>query len=338
MKIKIIIPYFGKLHPLFEIYFLGIQKNEKFDFLLITDQVLEYKSLPNLEIVILTFTEFVEKTNSKIDVQPKSPYKLCDFKPFYGIIFEDYLKGYDYWGYSDIDMILGDLDPIYYIASKNSYDKILDLGHLSFYKNIDTVNFFYKIKRNIENQYKYLLNSSIIWVTDESYSNIIFGVNRVLTEFGMKLYSSRDLFFDTSAFVNEFTDSNKEKINPGFIEYKNNKLFFVSLSNKKINKKEIIYSHFLKRVVKVLSSDGSYIIIPYHWKNVNNYDQSIEKLKDDDKFTQNNNYKKYISNKKIKNFIILITESLSSIEAIKIFSKIIKFKLQDLLKKTKQKY
>ena len=41
---------------------------------------------------------------------------------------------------------------------------------------------------------------------------------------------------------------------------------------------------------------------------------------------------------KIKNFIILITESLSSIEAIKIFSKIIKFKLQDLLKKTKQKY
>ena len=51
MKIKIIIPYFGKLHPLFEIYFLGIQKNEKFDFLLLTDQVLEYKSLPNLKLL-----------------------------------------------------------------------------------------------------------------------------------------------------------------------------------------------------------------------------------------------------------------------------------------------
>ena len=108
MRIKFIIPYFGKLHPLFEIYFLGIEKNHKFDFLLITDQVLEYKPLPNLEIVKLTFTELVKKINIKIDVQLKSPYKLCDFKPLYGIIFEDYLKEYDYWGYSDIDMIIGD--------------------------------------------------------------------------------------------------------------------------------------------------------------------------------------------------------------------------------------
>ena len=66
MKIKIIIPYFGELHPLFEIYFLGIQKNEKFDFLLLTDQVLEYKSLPNLKIVKLTFLEFVEKKKIEI--------------------------------------------------------------------------------------------------------------------------------------------------------------------------------------------------------------------------------------------------------------------------------
>lgn len=38
-----------------------------------------------------------------------NPYKFCDFKPAYGEIFADYLKGYDFWGHCDIDLLWGNI-------------------------------------------------------------------------------------------------------------------------------------------------------------------------------------------------------------------------------------
>lgn len=37
------------------------------------------------------------------------PYSLVEYKPAYGYIFQEYLKEYSHWGYSDVDMLFGDL-------------------------------------------------------------------------------------------------------------------------------------------------------------------------------------------------------------------------------------
>lgn len=37
------------------------------------------------------------------------PYSLVEFKPAYGYIFQDYLSSYTHWGYSDVDVVFGDL-------------------------------------------------------------------------------------------------------------------------------------------------------------------------------------------------------------------------------------
>ena len=58
----------------------------------------------------------------------------------YGEIFKEHLSDYDYWGYSDIGMVLGDLS-IYNNNEPNLYDKILD-GGIKFFKNIKSVNNF----------------------------------------------------------------------------------------------------------------------------------------------------------------------------------------------------
>ena len=39
----------------------------------------------------------------------KYPYALVEFKPALGHIFQQYLKGYTHWGYSDLDIMFGDL-------------------------------------------------------------------------------------------------------------------------------------------------------------------------------------------------------------------------------------
>lgn len=36
-------------------------------------------------------------------------YKLCDFKPTYGLIFSEYIAKYDFWGMGDIDVIYGNI-------------------------------------------------------------------------------------------------------------------------------------------------------------------------------------------------------------------------------------
>jgi hypothetical protein len=38
------------------------------------------------------------------------PCATCETRPFWGEVFKDKLCGYDYWGWSDLDLMFGDLD------------------------------------------------------------------------------------------------------------------------------------------------------------------------------------------------------------------------------------
>ncbi|WP_367998934.1 DUF6625 family protein [Streptococcus sp. HSISS3] len=72
----------------------------------------------------------------------KTPYKLCDYKVAYGFIFEEELKGYDYWGFCDTDVLLGDIYQFLEEHSffENDYSRYGLLGHLQIFKNSQEVN------------------------------------------------------------------------------------------------------------------------------------------------------------------------------------------------------
>lgn len=91
-KIRLIIPYFGKLPKFFPYFLLTAQRNEKIDFLIYTDQKVDQFELlnaENIEFKTLSFEDFREKVQSKFDfeISLKTPYKLCDYKVAYGFIF-----------------------------------------------------------------------------------------------------------------------------------------------------------------------------------------------------------------------------------------------------------
>ena len=85
----------------------------------------------------MTFDEFKVNAARKLGFMPclPSPYKLCDFKPAYGLLFEEYLDGYDYWGHCDCDLILGDLNKLLIPVLDQGYDKVFAAGHLTLYCN-----------------------------------------------------------------------------------------------------------------------------------------------------------------------------------------------------------
>ncbi|MFQ7323498.1 MAG: DUF6625 family protein [Streptococcus sp.] len=60
----------------------------------------------NIAFKTLSFDDLRKKVQSKFDfkISLKTPYKLCDYKGAGGLISEEELKGYDYWGILWIQM------------------------------------------------------------------------------------------------------------------------------------------------------------------------------------------------------------------------------------------
>lgn len=141
-KVAIIICYFEGLPSLYEIWLRSCAYNRDFDFLIFTDQDIK-SPFNNIRIIECTLDDIASLAQLKLPTTTISlafPYKLCDFKPMYGYIFEDYLKKYSFWGVCDMDMIFGDLNRFINDSILDKYDKIYQLGHLTLYKNTREVN------------------------------------------------------------------------------------------------------------------------------------------------------------------------------------------------------
>lgn len=73
---------------------------------------------------------------------------MCDYRPAYGELFRDYIKGYDFWGWSDMDLFYGDIRSFLTDDVLEYNDRVLTRGHLSFFKNNSTVNSYYRTLDN----------------------------------------------------------------------------------------------------------------------------------------------------------------------------------------------
>lgn len=141
-KIAFIIPYIGNL-PWYFPYFLHTCKyNPSIDFYIYTDNEMRYSDIDNVKFINYTLGEFnkdaTEALNFPINID--RAYKLCDFKPAYGLIFSEQIKEYDFWGYCDIDVIWGNIRSFMTDELLDQYDVISArhdylTGCFALYKN-----------------------------------------------------------------------------------------------------------------------------------------------------------------------------------------------------------
>lgn len=114
-KTAICIVYFGPKPIYLNLFFKGAEFNTDVDFIFFTDWKDVKVDLTNVHFVSTTLHDFetlVRKKTALQDLQLPNAYKLCDLKPAWPHILEDYLVDYDYVGYCDIDLIFGDLNRI----------------------------------------------------------------------------------------------------------------------------------------------------------------------------------------------------------------------------------
>ena len=126
MKYVILQPYFGKFPIWMDLFLYSCGKNSNIDFVFFTDCVptIVQKSYPNVFFRQTTFEEYCKMVSLRlgIDFKPEYTYKLCDLKPFLGVVHQEIIDNYDYWGYCDIDVLLGDLSIL--LREMKEYDII----------------------------------------------------------------------------------------------------------------------------------------------------------------------------------------------------------------------
>ncbi len=123
--------FFGKKTSWFDLFVRSCSYNNSIDFILFTDISDICYSYSNVRVIDFSLAEFKNLVFKNTGITPlfSDPYKVCDFKPMFGKLFEDYLRKYDYWGYIDNDLLLGNVQS--YLMEK------VKVGHIviSTYKD-----------------------------------------------------------------------------------------------------------------------------------------------------------------------------------------------------------
>lgn len=262
-KICIINVYFGKYPNYFHLWLHSAKMNPTIDFLLVTDQQLQ--DLPeNVRTLSMNLEQFSKLASEKIglEIHVPNPYKICDFKVTYGLVFEDYLKDYDFWGHCDVDLIWGDLRKFFPDELLDKYDRILKWGHLSLYKNTPDAVKYFMLDGCKRGSYKEVLQSKKHYAFDESTGvTSIFDKNN-LSQYDGNIIAGIDVKYKRFALNNKQRDAKKQ-----VFYYNDGHVYRAYSDDGKILTDEFAYIHLHKRKFNnentLKSFDGGQFYITY---------------------------------------------------------------------------
>ena len=288
-RIAIIIPYFGKWPSWFALFLDSCYHNPTIDFYFFTDcdtSTYALKDKSNVFLYKISFEEYCKIVSKKleIDFHPDNAYKLCDLKPFYGLVHSDILMNYDFWGFGDIDLIWGNLRSFYTEELLGRCDVISNhsdrvSGHLSLIRNNERMNnLIFSIpnwKQQLQSEQHYAIDE--IAFTKKLYPAAVFMwkvhrhiifrlpfINefkshvRFCTLFNRVMMPRRICFKEryTTPWFNESDFSNIEIANKNRWIWKDGHIYDLH------HKKELPYLHFLG-MKKYWPTDCYHLTYPY---------------------------------------------------------------------------
>ncbi len=113
-KVAFVIPYLGEWPVWMPLFLRSCATNPAAHFHLFGSRPLQEPLPSNVRCHAISAPEIEGRARSKlgIDLRLRDAHKLCDLKPFYGILFGDVVAPYDFWGYCDLDLVFGDLSRV----------------------------------------------------------------------------------------------------------------------------------------------------------------------------------------------------------------------------------
>ncbi len=151
-SITLLVPFFGYFPEWAPFYFETIRRNPTIRFIFYTDcDTTPYESISNITFRKTTFEEYIENVRrvSGVNFRPANPYKLCDLRPLYPIIHFNDIRDADFYGWTDMDVLYGDIRSFYTDNILSTYDVISThatrvSGHLALFRNLPKYRNLYR--------------------------------------------------------------------------------------------------------------------------------------------------------------------------------------------------
>lgn len=104
-------PYFGQWPEWMGLYLESCSRNPMIDWLFITDCGKWPGAPTNVSFKASTLGSFLKQVESRLGIRMtwNNAYKICDLRPAFGEIFEKEIRGYQYFGWGDVDVIFGNM-------------------------------------------------------------------------------------------------------------------------------------------------------------------------------------------------------------------------------------
>lgn len=266
-KAVFIIPYFGAFNNYFQLFLNSCKYNSDFYWLIFTDDKREYDYPQNVTVIYKSFYEMKVMIQQKFEftISLEKPYKLCDFKPAYGYIFESYIQDYLFWGHCDTDMIFGNLSRFITPEDFDIYDKIGILGHCTLYRNCSTITCAFMKKLVDCKSYIDVFSSECNQSFDEEYSG---SINSIFEKSGFKIRKKEyeaNIYTKSSLFrLTRLIESGRkyevEKKKKAFFIWNRGNLYRYEKAEKNISQTEYMYIHLQSRYMKIHAPQNSNIL------------------------------------------------------------------------------
>ena len=258
-SIVIIFPYFGILPAQYKMWHASALKNPTVDFMFFTDA--DVKPAKNIIVNKMLFSDFQHLAQKAFDfpIVLDRPYKLCEYKQAYGYILQDYIKGYDFWGFGDLDLVYGDIRS-FITEEVLNHKFLLGWGHLTLLHNDEETNKYFMEQVDGYQNYKDAFSTSKITFFDE------YGYNGCSDKW-------RKCRPDDCWLEEPFDNASKPKQSYHFnsltrgwkqviFEHIDSKLYILRFNNGVIEKKESLYAHFQHRgFMKDYVTDYSHFLV-----------------------------------------------------------------------------
>lgn len=256
-KCVFILPYFGEFNNYFQLFLNSFSYNKSFELYIFTDNLRKYDYPSNVRVIPFSLEKVRESIEAKLNMKIclNAAYKLCDFKPTYGMIFQEYIKDFEYWGHCDCDLIFGNLEKLLMPLLNEGYDKIFAAGHLTIYKNSEVINKLFMHEYKGRYIYKEAFSSDSIYVFDEDFKD--YNVHRIFLENGLKVFDKDMSMNPTSKkahFIRSYYSPHtrkfewENKIRARYY-WKNGNVFSLYVKDGKLEKTDYLYMHLQSRTM-----------------------------------------------------------------------------------------
>ena len=149
--ITAVVPYFGKWPPWFPAFLTSCAANPSIRWFFFTDCSPIRNRPENVTQISFTLEDLNRLATKKLGIDVnKGVYSQVDLKPTYGLLFDEYLAGSEFWANADIDVIWGDLRHFFDDQLLNSFEILSSRhsmhisGHFTLWRNTEKINTIYR--------------------------------------------------------------------------------------------------------------------------------------------------------------------------------------------------